>query len=1531
MTVKTEGGLFPADFLQRLASPSSDVPGLTPEAYHLSGHEKLNEAASRAWNRLLGIWAAFQDATTNISATEPASGVTREKWLLPLFNELGYGRLQPARAIEVENRTYPVSHSWQNVPIHLVGLNVDLDRRTAGIAGAARISPHGLVQELLNRRHESLWGFVSNGLKLRLLRDNRSLTRQAYVEFDLAAMLDGQAFSDFVVLWLLCHQSRVEGDTPADWWLEKWAKAAREQGTRALEDLRVGVEHAIEALGRGLLKHPANKALVEKLRAGALDRQDYYRQLLRLVYRLIFLFVAEARDLLLVAEPTSAAAQRYRRYYSISRLRDLAGGRRGTPHGDLWQALVIVVRALSSPNGCAELGLPALGSLLWSDAGTPDLDSCKLANGDLLEAIRALAFRVERGLRRVVDWRNLGPEELGSVYESLLELHPEVNTEGALFALRVAAGHERKETGSYYTPTGLVECLLDSALDPVVTEAAKARDPERAILGLKICDPAAGSGHFLIAAAHRIARRLATVRTGDAEASPEAVRHALRDVIGHCLYGVDMNPMAVELCKVSLWLEALEPGRPLSFLDHHIQRGNSLLGVTPALLRAGIPDAAFEPIEGDDREYCRDLKRWNKAEREGHQNLFTGEPWERLGDLATGMASLDDIDDSSLEGVREKERRYADIVRSAGYEQGHLLADAWCAAFVWPKTRGAEPIGEDLFRKIERNPMAVAEPVGNQIRRFAEYYRFFHWHLAFPDVFRVTAANHPLPEGPGWSGGFDVVLGNPPWERIKIQEKEWFAERRPDIPAAPNAAARKRLIAAIEHNDPALWRAWTEALHKSDAEAALVRSTGRYPLCGRGDINTYAIFAEMNRSVLGTQGRAGFIVPTGIATDDTTKLFFRDLLNRNSLVSLYDFQSGPGLFSEIGHARFKFCLLTLAGLDAGNVRTAEFAFFLRSVAELNDSERRFALSAEEIALLNPNTGTCPIFRTRRDAELTKAIYRRLPVLVKQANAEGVESTDTENPWRIRFLRMFDMATHSVLFNRAVQLSSEGWTLRGNVFERDCERHLPLYEAKMVHQYNHRFGDYADKPSDDEGTALPDVPQERLTNPDYVVHPRDWVEEQEIEERLRARWESGWLMGWRDICRSTDERTVIASFVPRLAVGDKFLLMLPGVARHGALLCAMLNSFALDYCARQKLGGTSLKYFTMRQLPVLAPATFEKPAAWDHHISARAWIERRVVELTYTGWDVWALGDDLQSQGPPFRWDPARRLLLRCELDAAFFHLYGIQREDVDYIMGTFPIIQRNDAGQHGEYRTKRLILEIYDRMQRAIGTDEPYQTMLEPWPAHPSCRHPKKKIGILAFGSLIGDPGEELNPQIAMRIKTRTPFGVEYGRYSGKTRGGAPTLVPHPAGAPVTAEVLVLDGDVRAGEAINVLWRRETRKTGTDAGYVEGTSENSVLVKTTSDSPWVETLLYTDFAPAGKIERPIAAELADRAIRSVQTAEPGMDGISYLIAAIGCGIQTPLTPAYRDEILRRTNADSLGDALAVAQRTPPQRDTAAQG
>lgn len=1325
-TLRTEGGLLPGDLLQRIAAGDKEIEGIDPESFHLGVGERVNEAVSRSWNRLQAAWSGFSTAKERLSQADPGTSLTRERWLLILFQELGYGRLDTMRGVEIGGKTYPISHFRHKSPFHLVGFRIDLDRRTHGVAGAARASPHSLVQEFLNRSEDHLWGFLSNGLRLRILRDNSSLTRQAFVEFDLEGMMEGEVYADFALLWLLCHQSRVETERLEECWLERWTRVAQERGTRALERLREGVEQAIKALGRGFLEHPANSRLRERLRSGALSRQDYYRQLLRLVYRLIFLFAAEDRGILLSPDAGKAHQERFIRFYSSSRLRSIAAVRRGTNHADLYCGLRVVMEKLGSAEGCPALGLPSLGSFLWSRGAAPDLVESEIANRCLLDAVRALSLTLHEKVYRSIDYRNLGAEELGSVYESLLELHPELDVDAKTFDLRVAAGHERKTTGSYYTPSSLVQCLLDSALDPLLEEAARkpaANEAEAAILSLKVCDPACGSGHFLIAAAHRMARRLAAVRSGEEEPSPGYLRQALRDVIGHCIYGVDLNPMAVELCKVSLWMEALEPGKPLSFLDHRIQCGNSLLGAMPALMEKGIPDEAFKPIEGDDKAVMNALRKRNRDERNAQMTLFleyAAEPAAVYGTLSERILGIDAMEDESIDLVREKEGEYRRLSESPVYRNARLAADAWCAAFVWRKTKdGPLAVTEQVYRRLRENPAAVPASVLEEIERLREAYGFFHWHVAFPDVFLLPGAGkEPENREAGWSGGFDVVLGNPPWERIKLQEKEFFAERHSGIVSAKNAAERRRMISALKEEDPSLYCAFLQEKRKAEGESAIVRETLRFPLCGRGDVNTYAVFAELKRSLISPTGRVGTIVPSGIATDDTTKFFFQELMKERSLVSLYDFENRRKLFPEVD-SRIKFSLLTLTGKSRPSRKGADFFFFSLGTSDLSDKDRHFSLTGEEIALLNPNTRTCPIFRCTRDAEITKAVYKRVPVLIR-------EGSPSENPWGMSFLRMIDMANDSRLFRTRDQLEEEGWTLSNNFFIKGKDRFLPLYEAKMIHHFDHRFGDYADLPAGSKSTQLPEVKVERLNDPAYSPLPRYWVPEAEVEARLKGKWNRGWLLGWRDICRSTDERTVIASVVPRVGVGNKIPLMLiaNNYSQFAPFLVCNLSTLPYDFTSRQKIGGTTLNFFIYKQLPVLPPATYTQPAPWVKEQALSAWLLPRVLELTYTAWDLGPFAKDCGYEGPPFRWDEERRFLIRCELDAAFFHLYGIERDDADYILETFPIVKRKDENAFGEYRTKRVILEIYDEMVEAARKGLSYSTRLEPVPGSPRAARP---------------------------------------------------------------------------------------------------------------------------------------------------------------------------------------------------------------
>ncbi len=1341
-TIHIEGAILPPDLLQQIAERNSDIEGLRAEDYHLSG-EKLHEAINRSWNVLLGAWANFQAARERLPEGDTGTTITRERWLLPLFRELDYGRLPTARAVEIDGKTYPISHrnAEGNVPIHLVGCNVNLDRRTKGVAGAATMSPHSMMQVFLNRSDDHLWGFLSNGLRLRILRDNVSLTRQAYVEFDLEAMMNGEVYADFVLLWLLCHSSRVEGERPEQFWLERWMRTAVKQGTRALDQLRDNVRRAIEALGEGFLAHPHNADLHEKLQSGRLDPQDYYRQLLRLVYRLLFLFVAEDRGLLLDPNADEVAKARYTDYYSTRRLRRLAERFRGTRHHDLYHGLRLVMQLLGAErNGAGRaLGLPVLGSYLFSDAAVADIIDCEISNRDLLEAIRALAFVEDRAVRRLrpVDYRHLGPEELGSVYESLLELHPKINVDARTFALDTASGHERKTTGSYYTPSSLIQALLDSALDPVLEEARA--QGEEAILNLKVCDPACGSGHFLIAAAHRVAKALASVRTMEDEPAPDAVRSALREVIGHCIYGVDINPMAVELCKVGLWLESLEPGKPLTFLDHRIQCGNSLMGTTPALMAQGIPNATFptksDLIVGDENKVVSGLRKRNRQERKaretGQRSIFEFvEPPADYAALANEVNALDAIQDTTLAGVRAKESRYRALADDPEYIAARFLADAWCAAFVWHKAEAAtfgsddqpvpSPITDLTYRLMEKNPHdARWQAVRAYVAYLRERYQFFHWHVAFPDVFHVpNAPTDAENEQTGWSGGFDVVLGNPPWEHTEIKEKEWFAERNPEI-ASASGAARKSMIKELKDADPHLYSAFVIDKRKADGFSHFVRTSGNYPLTGRGRINTYPLFAEKARHIVSGTGRVGMIVPSGIATDDTTKFFFQDLMQSRALVSLYDFENREGLFPAVD-SRMKFCLLTLTGPKRPTRGGAQFVFFAHQVADLADPWRRFTLSAEDIALINPNTRTVATFRSRRDAELTKAIYRRVPVLIREGDPERGEPV--ENPWGVTFKQgLFNMTSDSHLFRTREKLEAAGYRLVGNRFVRGDEVFLPLYEAKMMHQFTHRWATYERDGKTRELTV------EELRDPQCLPLPRYWVDEHEVEAQVTV----GWLFAFRKTTNATNERTTISAPLPLVAVGDKAPLIFTTCPRDVHLLCANLNSLACDFVTRQKVGGTDLSFFYLKQFPLLPPDTYT-PALLD-------FIVPRVLELTYTAWDLQPFARDVGWDGPPFVWDEERRFLMRCELDALYFHLYGVAREDVDYIMETFSGVKRKDEAAHGEYRTKRVILAMYDQMAALprIAVPAPkdpseeylvpdvsqFQTWLNPPPADPRVAH----------------------------------------------------------------------------------------------------------------------------------------------------------------------------------------------------------------
>ncbi|MCE2527388.1 MAG: Eco57I restriction-modification methylase domain-containing protein, partial [Actinomycetia bacterium] len=691
--------------------------------------------------------------------------------------------------------------------------------------------------------------------------------------------------------------------------------------------------------------------------------------------------------------------------------------------------------------------------------------------------------------------------------------------------------------------------LLEETRDARLDRPETLPDAQTALLGLRILDPACGSGHFLIAAAHRIAGRLVNVRTNGNEPTPTQLRTALREVIGRCVYGIDINPMAVELCKVSLWLEANHNGQPLSFLDHHIVCGNSLLGTTPELLADGVPQAAFKKRGTDDSKHLANLRRTNLAERKQRDQGILALEWspsEYVASLADDFAVINAGEDNTTADIDAKADLYEELQQSQTYLRAKAAADAWCAAFVIPKTPQNPAITDSTIRTVGQGYDIPAE-TREAITMLSEEYQFLHPHLVFPDVFER-------------SDGFDLVIGNPPWGRVKLQEKKWFATRDTDIAQAPNQAARRKLINILKEENPALHTAFQAALRQSDGISTLLRNSGYYPLTGRGDINTYAVFAEFMRNTTSPTGRTGMIVPTGIATDDTTKHFLSDLVDDRSIVSLYDFENRKRLFPAVD-SRQKFCLLSLSGKQQP-MHQSDFVFFAHDITDINDPDRHYTLSPADFALFNPNTRNCPIFRSDRDMAIARKMYHQSGELWKEPRGPAPE----QNHWGISFQRMFDMSNDSGLFRTRSELDNEGWTLSGSHFIRGDARYLPLYESKLYHQYDHRIATFEGVSPKRIRDGIPQyVTPEEKTNPHTVVIPRYWVPEEEVVERLdvsqsvsqsvrqtdrqtdrppsdypmghQAPRRPGPQLAFRKITNATNERTGVFTMIPSGGLSD----------------------------------------------------------------------------------------------------------------------------------------------------------------------------------------------------------------------------------------------------------------------------------------------------------------------------------------------------------------------------------------------------------
>ena len=1283
-SLSLEGNLIAPAMLSKISA--HDAPEQSPEDYSVRKGLTLREEISTAFRVGQSHYKDFADLDTPSQANTMRFA---HAFLAETFAFSGTTANDGRASLIFDNR----------VPVVVVPPADSLDQRSQFFSSERARSPSLALQDHLSNPENGTWGLATNGNSIRLMRENASMTRPAFIEANIEQMFLNEDISSFSTLWLTIHRSRFgRASRPvAECTLETWRNAGAAEGEVVRDRLSGQVKEVLKVLGSGFLE--ANPHVSEQLKSGELEVIDWFNELLRLVYRLIFIMVAEDRNLLHSENTKSGAIELYEDGYSLKHLRRKCIRRSSwNSHLDIYEGLKIVFRSLS--DGEIRLGLSALGGLFEKD-GLPVTGTAHLPNHAIMKAIYKLSWLPDKkyGIAPI-NWRAMETEELGSVYESLLELQPQLSDDG--LSLRFASdsvgaqGNQRKTTGSYYTPDSLVQQLLDTTLDPVLDSIENScKNPAEEMLDISVIDPACGSGHFLLGATRRIAARVAQLRD-DGNPSPSDYRNALRDVARRCIFGVDINPMAVELAKVALWIETVSPGFPLGFLDAQIRCGNSYLGLFSLdALETGIPAIAYKPLTEDLESVCKYYKNINNDTITGQGRLdfvHGGGAMPAVKPMSRKLANFRAMAEDSISEINTKAKKLVEIEESDLFVQITNASNLYISAFLMQKDHDPNicpiehkvPTTEDVWKAV--GDRKVGSSLAKSLT-MAKNAGAFHWPVIFSDIME--------------RGGFDVVIGNPPWEKIKLEEIQYFAASYPEIANAPNADARKRIIKRLRNSNSAserrLYKNFVKAKRFSEAISEFVRvpkkQFGRFPYSGRGDVNTYLLFAELFLQLVSMNGRGGIISPTGIATDATSAPFFSWAVSNNRLVSLFDFENRMRIFPDID-IRTKFSLSTFGK----NEKRPRFAFFLTDPSDILESERNFTLTAKQIASINPNTNTAPIFRSQKDAKLAAKIFSNVPVLLNRAQGQ------TGDPWGVRFVSMFHMANDSKYFRTKKDLEGDEYDFVGECWMKNGNRFVPLFEAKMMHQFDHRYGDAKTLTRRPKNTPWPRFDKTLSNLKDRETTPWYWVEESEFTNRKLRRTDKDYWIVFRSITNATNERTVIASALPSVALSGKLpaLTTEQSTAKDAALL-GCLNSLVVDYCARVKVGGTDLALHYVKQFPILPPCYFTE--------SRLAFVVPRVVELTYTSYSLEPFARELGFALSPFDWDDIRRAELRADLDAFFARAYGLDREDLRYIidpadvMGddypseTFRGLKRNEMKDFGEFRTERLVLAAWDRME----------------------------------------------------------------------------------------------------------------------------------------------------------------------------------------------------------------------------------------
>ena len=1203
-----------------------------------------------------------------------------------------------------------------------------------------------------NSEHGLRWGILTNGSRWRLYWAGARSVSEEFLEVDLAGALaldardqtasDNDARDHALRVFAAVFSRTAFAKTGAD---------GRSFHERARAEAAFYEERVAKSLSK-LVFDEIFPALTTAV-AGASPQtplEEVRDASLVLLYRLLFLLYAEDRDLLPVnSDGYDDYALRPKRLEVGDRMG--RGDAFSVTASQIWGRIADLSRIVD--RGDASIGIPPYNGGLFAPANTPLLDQIRLPDSVLAPVIDKLSFERQGSDRRYINYRDLTVQQLGSIYERLLE--HEVVREDGVIAVRPNA-FARKNSGSYYTPDELVTLILEKTLEPLFADANAGfmaaigrirkgdaedyvraelgdADPAQAILRLRVCDPAMGSGHFLVSLVDLMADKVleamaeasaAAEQAGVDYASPLADRigeirrtilknareegwaideaqlddrHIVRRmVLKRCVYGVDKNPMAVELAKVALWLHTFTVGAPLSFIDHHLRCGDSLFGLW---VRDAIDKAA--KLGGE--------LLWNEALRNAQRS-------------AEAMKTIEALTDAEIAEAHRSAAMWADVELMTGELDGfvsfmhaldwlNLDKDGKALVRLWldgrfgdaiPIARGrkepeggkARPAEVEAFTEIWRNA-----------RQLIEEERFLNWQIAFPGVWQDWASGER-------KGGFDAIVGNPPWDRIKLQQVEWFAVRRPEIAAQARASDREAMVEAlVASGDPLaaeFERADKRALDSlrmarfASGKASKDPETGKripppsdhYPLLSGGDINLYSLFVERAHALAKSDGLIGLLVPIGIGTDKTSAKYISGITENQQLKDFIAFENKRRwLFKDV-HAEDQPTMLIASN---GRRRYPKFRYAVKLHALPDEqSDPTVLMDAQTLFAVNPNTGTMPIFRSSEDARIVSETYSRVPVFIRKSGQGEISD------WSAKYVRMFDMTNASKEFRNKAELETEegAWPIGGQRYQSASGTWLPLFEGKSVQIFNHRYASIVTPPGSvsGQGQAIHSSLDD-LASPDFVPTPRYWVNAAKVDAIKR-----GYAIGFNDVCNTNNERSLIAAIVPEVGAGNTLPLLDGMDASDCSSLVGNLNSIPCDYFARNKIQSRHLNKYILEQLPIVPPSAYLRQFGSK---TAAAIVRQAVLELSYTAHDLAPFARDLGHVNgagqvkPPFAWDEERRFMLRAKLDALYFILYGVwdaanpakSREDIRYIYSTFPTVEREERARYsGRYRSPELAL-----------------------------------------------------------------------------------------------------------------------------------------------------------------------------------------------------------------------------------------------